>query len=151
MAKEEFRVFLDSNVIISGLLSDKGAPALIFDILSLNLPVLTALTGRYNIIEVERTIERKLPALMPAYKNYFSKADFQIVPLPTAAELKPFKGLINDKDIPVLASAAKGRADFVLTGDKRHFSRLKKSRACTFTVASPAEFLDAILPDLLKK
>ena len=39
------RIFLDSNVIISGLLSAKGAPRIILDMLCLRLPNLHGLTG----------------------------------------------------------------------------------------------------------
>lgn len=151
MERKSVRIFLDSNVILSGLLSDKGAPGVIFDILSLNLPLLTAITGRYNIIEVERNIKKKLPALLPIYKNYFSKAAISIVALPSAEEIKLFKGIINEKDAPVLASAAKGKADFLLTGDKKHFKNLKTTGTCSFTVVSPTEFIETILPELLKK
>ena len=54
MAKKRFKVFLDSNVIISGLFSDKGSPRIILDLLCLDLPVLAGATGQYNIIEIER-------------------------------------------------------------------------------------------------
>jgi len=151
MERKSVRIFLDSNVIVSGLLSDKGAPGVIFDILSLNLPLLTAVTGRYNIMEVERTIKKKLPALLPIYKNYFSKAAISIVALPSAEEIKLFEGIIHEKDAPVLASATKGKADFLLTGDKKHFQKLKTSIPCRFAIVSPSEFLETILPEILTK
>lgn len=50
MAKKAIKVFLDSNVILSGLLSDKGAPRIILDILSLRLPFVIGITGQYNIL-----------------------------------------------------------------------------------------------------
>ena len=73
MERKSVRIFLDSNVILSGLLFDKGAPGVIFDILSLNLPLITAVTGRCSSIEAERNL-KKLPALLPIYKNYFRKS-----------------------------------------------------------------------------
>ena len=45
MTKNAVRIFLDSNVILSGLLSDKGAPKIILDILSLKLSFLTVKRG----------------------------------------------------------------------------------------------------------
>ena len=54
MAGRIVKLFLDSNVILSGLLSDKGAPRIILDILSLNLPFLSGLTGEFNLLEMER-------------------------------------------------------------------------------------------------
>jgi hypothetical protein len=39
MAIRIVRVFLDSNVILSGLLSDQGAPRTILDLLTLKVPL----------------------------------------------------------------------------------------------------------------
>ena len=38
MAKSPTKFFLDSNVILSGIISDKGSPRIILDLLSLRLP-----------------------------------------------------------------------------------------------------------------
>ena len=73
MARKAVRVFLDSNVILSGLLSDKGAPRIILDILSLKFRFLIGITGLYNIIEIERNLTKKLPAAIPIYKKYIPK------------------------------------------------------------------------------
>jgi hypothetical protein len=56
MRRNPVKVFLDSNVIISGLFSDKGSPRLILDVLCLGLPFIRGVTGRYNLIEVERNL-----------------------------------------------------------------------------------------------
>jgi predicted nucleic acid-binding protein len=56
MAKKAIKIFLDSNVILSGLLSDKGAPRVILDILCLELPLLKGATGEYNLLEIEKNI-----------------------------------------------------------------------------------------------
>jgi len=41
---------IKSRVILSGLLSDKGAPRIILDLLCLKLPFFIGETGRYNIL-----------------------------------------------------------------------------------------------------
>lgn len=151
MTRNAVKIFLDSNVIISGLLSGKGAPKILLDVLSLKLPFLTGVTGRYNIIEIERTIKKKLPEALPVYKEYFPKTNISVIPLPSAEEIRRFSGHINDKDVPVLVSAVKGKADFLLTGDKRHFEKLKSSRKYPFIVLSPADFIEKILPDLIRR
>jgi len=151
MTKNAVRVFLDSNFVISGLLSDKGAPKILLDVLSLKLPFLTGVTGRYNIIEIERTIKNKLPEALPVYKEYFPKTNITVIPLPSAEELRRFSGHINEKDVPVLVSAVKGKADFLLTGDKRHFEKLKSSHKYPFTILSPADFIEKILQDIIRK
>jgi predicted nucleic acid-binding protein len=150
MARKAVRVFLDSNVILSGLLSDKGAPRVILDILSLKFPFLTGITGRYNIIEIERNLTKKLPAAIPIYREYIPKLNLEIVPLPLPEEVKRFSSHTAEKDVPVLASALKGRADFLVTGDKKDFASLMKKESYPFKIATPAEFIDVILPEVVK-
>lgn len=148
--KEAVRVFLDSNVILSGLLADKGAPRLILDILGLRLPFLTGITGQYNLIEIERNLAKKLPAAAPVYREYLPKINLEIIPLPSKEEVRRFLGKIAEKDIPVLISAIRGKADFLITGDKKDFAPLKLKGPYPFKIVSPAEFIDIILPGMLK-
>ncbi len=150
MAKKAARIFLDSNVILSGLLSDKGAPRTILDLLCLRLPFLAGVTGRYNIMEIERNLAKKLPAALPVYEEYFPRLNLEIVPLPSKDELKKLAGHTSEKDIPVLASALKGRADFLVTGDKKDFATLMMKGSYPFRIMAPAEFLDMI-PELAEK
>jgi len=79
MSKKRFKVFLDSNVIISGLFSDEGSPRVILDILSLDLPILSASTGEYNIIEIERNLSKKMPNVIPVYKKYLKTLNLEII------------------------------------------------------------------------
>ena len=127
MEKRAVRVFLDSNVILSGLISDKGAPRIILDILSLGLPSITGVTDRYNLIEIERNLKKKAPDVLPAYRHYFLKMNLTIAPLPSAEEVRRYAGHLSEKDVPVLVSAIKAKADFLVTGDKKDFNRLLKN------------------------
>lgn len=147
--KEKLRLFLDSNVILSGLFSEKGAPRLILDLLSLGFPMLKGITGQYNIMEIERNLHKKLPGALPLYHKYLSILDLEIIPLPPLEEIKKLAGHIADKDIPVLASAIAARADFLITGDKKDFSKGKVKGKYPFQILSPSEFLDVIVTELL--
>lgn len=147
MAKRRFKVFLDSNVIISGLFSDKGSPRIILDLLSLGLPVLSGVTGEYNLIEIERNLSKKMPDVLPVYRKYLKLLRLEIVPLPLSADINKLFGHTSDKDIPVLASAINGNVDFLVTGDKKDFLKLKVKYP--FRIMSPAEFLDIILPEII--
>ncbi len=149
MARKPIRVFLDSTVIISGLLSDKGAPGLILDILSLDLPFIAGITGKYNIIEVERNIARKIPEILSVYNEYLPRLNIKIVPIPPEEQIRRYLGQISDKDVPVLVSAINGKADFLVTGDKKDFEKSRKSD-WPLKIVSPAEFMDEILPEVLR-
>jgi predicted nucleic acid-binding protein len=151
MAKRIVRVFLDSNVILSGLLSDKGAPRTILDLLTLKFPFLVGSTGRFNLIEIERNLKKKMPEILAVYKRYLPKLDLKIIPLPRPEELRKFSGKITDKDVPVLVSAIRSKTDFLVTGDKQHFQKLKSQGDYSFRIVSPSEFVDLILPEVLKE
>jgi predicted nucleic acid-binding protein len=148
MAAKSVKVFLDSNVILSGLLSDKGAPRVILDLLCLGLPMLAGATGEYNIIEIERNLKKKLPGVLPVYRKYLPLLNLEVIPFPSSGAIRKLLGTIADKDVPVLASAISGNVDFLVTGDKKDFIKLKGKYS--FRILSPAEFLDAILPEVLK-
>jgi uncharacterized protein len=150
MGKKVVRVFLDSNVILSGLLSERGAPRIILDLLSLRLPFLIGSTGRYNLIEIERNLKKKMPGLLLLYKAYLPKLNLKVVPLPRPEEVRDFSGQITEKDIPVLISAIRSKVDFLVTGDKQHFGKMKELDKFPFHVVTPSEFIDSILPEILK-
>jgi len=105
MGKKVVRVSLDSNVILSGLLSERGAPRIILDLLSLGLPFLIGSTGRYNLIEIERNLKKKMPSLFFLYKTYLPRLNLRVIPLPPPKEVRNFSWQIAEKDVPVLISA----------------------------------------------
>jgi predicted nucleic acid-binding protein len=150
MAKRIVRVFLDSNVILSGLLSDKGAPRIILDLLSLGLPFLIGSTGRYNLIEIERNLGKKMPDIFSVYRRYLPMLNLRIIPLPRPEEIRDFSWHITGKDVPVLVSAIKSKSDFLVTGDKQHFEKLKAQGKYSFRIVTPSEFLDLVLPEIIK-
>jgi predicted nucleic acid-binding protein len=148
MAKKSIKIFLDSNVILSGLFSDKGAPRVILDLLSLGLPQLAGATGKYNIIEIERNLTKKMPEALPVYRKYLPLLNLDIIPFPSSREIAKLSGTTSQKDIPVLASAIDGNVDFLVTGDRKDFGRL--TGQYPFKILGPSEFLDSILPEVLK-
>ncbi len=135
------RVFLDSNVIISGLLSSKGAPRIILDLLCLHPPNLRGLTGEYNMLEIERNLTRKLPAALPVFQEYLPRMNLEVVPLPAREELEPWLGITVDKDVPVIVSTVNGKADFLVTGDTKDFGTLMQRDDLPFQVLTPTEFV----------
>ena len=150
MTKKEVKIFLDSNVKISGLFSDKGAPRIILDLLCLDLPVLAGMTGQYNIIETERNIKKKMPEVLSLYNDYLPKLNLEIIPLPPLKMIRDLSGHISNKDAPVIASAIIGKVDFLVTGDKKDFVRPSKNGKYPFKIVTPSEFLEKILPVILK-
>jgi predicted nucleic acid-binding protein len=151
MGKKVVRVFLDSNVILSGLLSERGAPRILLDLLSLKLPFLEASIGRYNLTEIERNLKNRMPGVWSVYKRYLPQLNLTVIPLPQSEELREFSGKIADKDIPVLVSAIQGKVDLLVTGDKKYFEKLKGIEKYHLRIVSPSGLVDSILPEILKE
>jgi predicted nucleic acid-binding protein len=149
MARRTVRLFLDSNVILSGLLSDRGAPRIILDLLSHGLPFLTGLTGRYNLLEIERNLKKRMPGIWSVYKRYLPRLNLTVISMPQPEELREVWGKIADKDVPVLVSAIRGKADFLIPEDKRHFEKIKELGTYQLKIVTPSEFIDSILPEIL--
>ncbi len=144
MAGKPVRLFLDSNVILSGLLSETGAPRIILDLLSLGLPQPVGATGRYNLMEIERNLARKMPGLIPVYREYLPKMKLAVVSLPPATQLRKYSGLTAAKDLPVLVSALRWRADFLVTGDKKHFDKARRAADLPLRIVSPTELIESL-------
>ena len=149
--RRKCKVFLDSNVLLSGFFSDKGAPRIILDLLTLHLPILAGATGRYNLMEVERNLKKKMPAAIPLYREYLPRLGLEIVALPSRETVKSMPGVIAEKDIPVLASAVACSAEYLITGDKKDFAGLKTNRRFNLTIIGPTDFIEIVLPGVIKR
>ncbi len=75
--------------------------------------------------------------------------NLEIVFLPFSDEMEPFRGIVDEKDLPVLASAGIAKADYFLTDDIRLLSQIKRASGLPFLGCLPADFLNHFLPDIL--
>lgn len=96
------------------------------------------------MIEIQRNLRKKVPEIIPVYKKYFPKLNLEVIPLPLEKEVEKYSGGVSKKDVPVILSAQKGKADFLVTGDKA-LNSIKEKLDCDFDVVTPAEFLDRVL------
>lgn len=145
---DDVRIFLDSNVILSGLLSSKGSPRILLDLLSLGVPLFKGMTGQYNVDEVERNLNRRFPEIWTVYREFFPKIRLEIVEVAPYEEIKLLLEKMSPKDAPVLASARLGKANYLITGNKKDFP---KEIAKPILIVTPGEFLEKVLPALISK
>jgi predicted nucleic acid-binding protein len=92
-----------------------------------------------------------MPKALPLYKKYLPVIDIEIAPLPPPEDVEKLSGRTSDKDIPVLASALNSNVDYLVTGDKKDFTKLMGKGHYSFKILSPSEFLDIIIPKILKQ
>ena len=126
------RVLIDTNILISSALSNKGTPYQAF---------LKAVTyPNHGIDELRRIFNRKFPQKLSALERFLSLALLTLELVPTPSEEHISESKIRDvNDRPILRAAIYAKADILLTGDKDFLeSGLKHPKIMTAT-----DFLNA--------
>jgi uncharacterized protein len=133
------RIYLDANVLISASLSINSQFRDLWRMTQV-LPITSVYAieeSRLNL-NVEQTA--RLDALL-SQTEILNQPDLSVIP----ANI-----ILVEKDRPILAAAIFSRADYLLTGDKRHFNHLYNPVIARVRIISPAEFTylhkDRILP-----
>ena len=135
-----FRVFLDSNVLISALIGDAdAAPVILVDWLT-GGHLGPALTSKCNVEEVERNLAHKLPQAAPLWKAFLQRSGVTVV----ACKKGRIRG-INPKDASIVAAAVAAKATHFVSGNKRLIEEMKKTGVKAPLPVTPREMLNAIL------
>ena len=135
-----FRVFLDSNVLISALVgSPDSAPVILVDWLA-GGRLGPLLTSRLNVAEVERNLRTRLAAALPLWHQFLARTGVQVVTSPA----RNCPG-INAKDSAIVSAALRSRATHFVTGDKRLLAEMRAAGLRPPVPVSPREMLDLLL------
>jgi predicted nucleic acid-binding protein len=125
-------IYLDSNVLFSASY-DAISPFLKF----WKLDGITPVSSLYALAEVTRHIKS------PAHQHRF---DELIARTGRVSDVDPAfvsqSIRLVDKDRPILAAAIAASVDYLITGDKNHFTHLYFLRVSGVFVINPADFLD---------
>ena len=73
--------------------------------------MIEAVASQRVITEVERNLEEKMPAAMPAFRMLVSRC-LQVVSDPSVAEIEALSKAADAKDVPILAAASARRMCF---------------------------------------
>ncbi len=134
-------VFLDSNVIFSGLHSPGGAPGTILELM---------LDGRIEVVvssqileEVVRTFSKKLPQALPALREFLLNSPMSVVSDPEPGDCRRWTGALSTGDASIMAAAVRAESDFLVTGDS-HFLKNDSLLKSGLSICSPAQLLDIL-------
>ena len=135
------RIFLDGNVLISGIYSPVGAP---YKIIRLHLAErLRIVVCQLVINEVIRNLKAKKPEGLPALYRLLSNSPPEIAANPRAEDINFRKEYLDTDDAIILAAAISARVDCFVTGDKHFNSAALKSQKLDLKILTPAEFVAA--------
>jgi len=127
------KIVVDTNVLVSGLLTPFNPPAMIVRMVVGNV---------FNICYDSRLlVEYDLVLKRPKFKFDKSKIGEVIEYIKDSGNYiaaEPLgEDLIDNSDKPFLEVAISGKIDYLITGNKKHFPEKKYK----FKIVSPAEFI----------
>jgi len=137
-AADRPRVFLDTNELVSALYSAGGPPGVI-----LRLHVderITIVVSQLVLDELIRALRRKFPAALPHLREFLLNSPPEVVPDPSAEEIKRFAPGVNRSDAPVLTAAVNAGADYLVSGDVA-FLREARRLETSVALVTPRELL----------
>lgn len=134
------RVFLDSNVIFSGLYSSSGAPGKILEVFIEG--ELELVISRQVLDEVIRTIKEKLPQILPALRKLLENSPPEVVRDPALEDVKRWASELDTADAAILAAAVTAQPDYFVTGDRRFLNNPGIAERAGLRIVTPAQFME---------
>lgn len=130
------RILIDTNVLISAVLSSSGIPFQAY-VKAVTYPN-HGLICEQNVDEISRIFNKKFPNRLASLDKFLSVALLTLELVPIPAEENILETQIRDvNDRPIFRAAAEAKADVLLTGDKDFL----ESGIKTPMIMTPAEFL----------
>ena len=139
VSNPKLRVFLDINVIFSGLYSGRGAPGIILE---------HFIEGRINLVvspqvleELIRTLKVKIPEALPALKRLLVNAPPEIVADPSPKAIQRWAKELHWADAAILAAAIAAKPDYFVSGDNHFLENRPVMEKSRLNIVAPAQFL----------
>jgi putative PIN family toxin of toxin-antitoxin system len=139
------RVFIDASVWIAAAGSPTGGSSLVLDVCRGTR--YAALCSQRVLLEAQINIRDKLPAeALVCFYRLLAATSPEIVPPATPGQEAQYEPLVTAKDAHVIASAIHGRAQYLITLDRKHLANeAVRGAGLPFQVMLPGEFLQAML------
>ena len=137
------RVFLDTNVIFSGLYSPHGAPSRLLE--AANKETIEVVVSQDVLRELTRNIRDKAPHVLTRLNEFLVGTPLDVVPNPPDVEILRWRRAGLESDAAIAAAVAHSDVDYFCTGDKRLIARLR-GESLAALIVTPAE-LDRLLAE----
>jgi predicted nucleic acid-binding protein len=138
--KPQRRVFLDSSVLYAAAFSAKGpARRLLFKGMEGSV---TLAISDLVLEETKRNLTKNAPAALPSF-TILADLLSPVITNPTKAQVVKAAQIVHLKDAPIVAAAAKAKADYLATHDVKHLLSHAQAIEQTYGIAvlPPAEVL----------
>lgn len=135
------KIFIDSSVIIAGLLSDSGGSAKIMGFCESKL--LEGHISSQVVEEISSVIKRKIPEISEDFNALVRFSNLKILKMvPKEIQSKAKTWITDPNDSHILAAAKHLQVDYLLTLDIHHFIKDKSvAKKSQLKILTPKEFL----------
>ena len=141
MPDNQWRVFIDTNVLIAGLASSTGASAAILDLGEAE--EIRIVISKHVLIEADRVFLAKFPHLIDQFRNFIKNLTPLLIDDPKPQAVREASKVIEIGDAPILAAVKSERIDYLVTLDTKHFKTNKVKEYLSTPIVTPGEFLKA--------
>jgi predicted nucleic acid-binding protein len=138
----EHRIFIDSNVLISGIYSSKGAPAKILYLHAYGR--LKIVVSQLILIETVLTLREKKPDAIPALNAFLTSCPPEIVMNPPVEQVNKWSAYLSFADAAIFAAAIAAESEYFVTGDSHFFSSALLAEKSGVSIVTPAQLVKLI-------
>lgn len=141
-SEEPPRVFLDTNVLFSGLRTPGGKPHRILG--AVTTGIIRAVVSTAVLGELVRNMRRKSPAQLADLDHFLRGTSLEVVGEPSSDDTEPWSRAGLGSDAAIVAAAVLSEVDYLCTGDRRILEKSALLERAGLRVATPGELLDAL-------
>ncbi len=141
-------LFFDASVLVAGAHSKSGGSALLLEACKLGgfSPQITSLV----ILEALHTLESGFPRQsIDRFRDYLAEIHWDLLSVPQEEDFQKYTSFIHSKDVHVLAAAAEGGSEFLLTLDRRHIlaaAEAVQEASLPIRILTPGDFIQQYYP-----
>jgi len=146
ISSTRLRLFLDSNVLTSGIVSEWGLDKAILSLCAARIcrlvlaEVVREEVEENLLLHAARLSAASADKLIENYRALVKLTRPEVIPYPEADAVQTNRHLIRHAaDVPALLSAMAAKPDWLLTKNTKHFTQTAPQRT-GLRIATPAEF-----------
>jgi predicted nucleic acid-binding protein len=140
--KDKLRVFIDTNVIFSGLYSDHGAPAAVLEYHVRG--DIRIIVSQLVLDEVILILRKKLPIGLLALQRLLVNSPPEVVRNPSLEQVERWTEVLSLGDSAILAAAVQAAPDHFVTGDNHFLKNPGLAKEAVLNIVTPAELVRII-------
>ena len=144
---KETRLFFDASVLVTGAHSTKGGSALLLE--ASKAGGFRAQATSAIFLESLHALREFPPESIRRFYRLLVEVRWELLPVPPSDVLKQYLRFIDPKDVHVLAAAVEGKAEFLLTLDRRHIlsaAEPVKTANLPIIILRPGDFIRQYYP-----